>query len=217
LPDPSFFGFATQLLDRYEFDERVFAISGSNFVPSRYQHRPDLPYRFSQIPHIWGWASWRRSWAHHRLDLSDWHERLPSEVLWARVGQSMTGALYWGAVFDMVARGQVDTWDYQFVFASMCTGQLTATSNVNLTENIGFGEDATHAIGEFPGLQPVGSLHLPLAEVDVIVDLGADAWTRKEHFRAHRYAQQSLRRTSPGFREFVNEIRELSSQASSSK
>ena len=55
-PDPSFFGYCSELLDRYEQDPRVFAISGCNYVPSADQGFPDQSYRFSQVAHIWGWA-----------------------------------------------------------------------------------------------------------------------------------------------------------------
>ena len=213
LPATPFFRFATDLLDRYECDDRVFAVSGFNAVPPSAQTSPQMPYRFSQIPHVWGWATWRRSWAHHRLDLSDWRERLPAEVLWERCGRSLTGALYWGAVFDMVARGQIDTWDHQLAFASMCVGQLTATSNVNLAENTGFTEDATHEFGTVPEWQPIGSPEFPLADVEVAVDDRADGWTRKEHYYAHRLARLSLERKNPNFRAFVAEIQAISTGA----
>ena len=50
IPDPSFFLYCTELLDRYESDQRVFAIAGCNFVPPEAITRPDDPYRFSQVP-----------------------------------------------------------------------------------------------------------------------------------------------------------------------
>ena len=58
LPRESFFGFCSELLDRYEDDPRVLAISGCNFVPPEFVTDPG-PYRFSRVPHIWGWATWR--------------------------------------------------------------------------------------------------------------------------------------------------------------
>ena len=184
IPDPSFFPYCTELLDRYENDQRVFAISGCNFVPADAQTRPGDAYRFSQVPHIWGWATWRRSWQQHHLDIAGWQRRLPYWKLWARAGRSLPGTVYWASTFQLLARKQVDTWDGQLVLASMLSNQLTATSNVNLIENIGFGETATHTVEDRRELQAIESIALPTMPVDVVPDARADRWTRKHHFRA---------------------------------
>ena len=184
IPDPSFFPYCAELLDRYQHDQRVFAISGCNFVPAQYQSHPELPYRFSQVPHIWGWATWRDRWSHHHLDISGWQKQLPPLDLWRLTGRSVSGAAYWASTFELLARGEVDTWDTQLVHASMVRRQWTATSNLNLIRNIGFDELATHTRedrNELPEPQAIG---LPLAEVPVELDERADAWTRRHHFRA---------------------------------
>lgn len=183
VPDPSFFGFCTELLDRYETDERVFAVSGCNYVPASGLTNPDAPYRFSRVPHIWGWATWRRSWTDYRLDISDWRMRLPLSRLWRASGRSPAGTVYWSGVFRTLGRGEIDTWDGQLVLAAMARGGLTATSNVNLVENVGFGAEATHTV-EAMDVQPVASIALPTRPVPVEVDEKADAWTRRHHFHA---------------------------------
>ena len=184
IPDPSFFSFCAELLERYRDDQRVFAISGSNHVPAEFQAHPERPYRFTRVPHIWGWATWRRSWALHRLDISDWRSKMPATHLWRSAGRSLPGAAYWGATFEMLGRGEIDTWDGQLVFAAMLADQLVATSNVCLTENIGFGEQATHTKNVMNDLLPVQAIALPTGYVPVEVDERADAWTRKHHFDA---------------------------------
>lgn len=183
IPDPSFFPFCAELLDRYEKDSRVFAVSGCNFVP-RSEMSSVGAYRFSQVPHIWGWATWRRSWERHRLDIPEWRKDLPPLALWRRAGRSVPGAVYWAATFELLARKRVDTWDGQLVLASMVAGQLTATSNVNLVSNIGFGETATHTVEDRDELLPVRPIDLPTSPVPVVLDEKADAWTRRHHFRA---------------------------------
>jgi len=184
IPDPSFFGFCSELLNRYVDDDRVFAISGCNFVPASFQSHPELPYRFSQVPHIWGWATWRRSWEKHTLDIAGWRSRLPLRELWSAAGKSVPGAVYWASTFELLARKEVDTWDGQLVLASMEAGQWTATCNTNLVTNIGFGPQATHTVEDFGDLPPAGSIDLPVADVSVELDRTADAWTRRHHFRA---------------------------------
>jgi hypothetical protein len=184
IPVPSFFGFCSELLDRYEVDDRVFAISGCNFVPPEHQSHPHEAYRFSQIPHIWGWATWRRSWLQHKLDIAGWTRRLPPHRLWARSGHSIPGSVYWAGMFELLARKQIDTWDGQLVLASMVTGGLTATSNVTLIQNIGFDDQATHTRVDRHDLPEPQAIELPTRPVQVVLDSKADAWTRKHHFRA---------------------------------
>lgn len=184
IPESSFFPFCEELLTRYEHDERVLAISGCNFVPPEFQSRPEDPYRFSRVPHIWGWATWRRSWDQYTLDIAGWSRRLPPQRLWLRSGKSIAGATYWASTFELLARKQVDTWDGQFVLTGMIADQWTATSNVNLISNIGFGTDATHTLEDRGELQPLGQLTMPLGQVPVVVDETADRWTRRHHFKA---------------------------------
>jgi len=204
IPEPSFFPYCAELLDRYQHDQRVFAISGCNFVPADHQSHPEFPYRFSQVPHIWGWATWRDRWSHHHLDISGWQKQLPPLELWRRTGRSVSGAAYWASTFELLARGEVDTWDGQLVLAGMVTEQWTATSNVNLIRNIGFDELATHTREDRDELPEPRAIALPLAEVPVELDERADAWTRRHHFRATpagmmgqagRYLKRRLRRT----------------------
>lgn len=184
LPRETFFDFCSELLDRYEADEHVLAISGCNFVPPEFQTRPQLPYRFSRVPHIWGWASWRRAWALHRLDISGWNQDLSLRKLWKCVDGSPGGFLFWKANFDLIARHEIDTWDYQLTFAGFSQGALTATSNVNLVDNIGWGTDATHTVGRPDFLRPSQDISLPLAIAPVEVDVEADGWTREYVFDA---------------------------------
>jgi len=184
VPDPSFFPYCEELLERYQDDERVFAISGCNFVPSSVQTRPELPYRFMTVPHIWGWATWKDKWAIHNLDISDWRSRMPLSKLWEVSGHSVGGMVFWRTIFDLMATGKIDTWDMQLVFAGMEQDMYTATANTNLIDNIGFGDGATHTEAKPNYLRQSENIDLPTAIVSVQVDEKADAWSRKVVFGA---------------------------------
>ena len=184
LPEPSFFPFCSELLDRYQFDERVFAISGCNPVPSEGQTNPEAAYRFAQVTHVWGWATWKRSWQRYHLAMDGWYRRMSLPDFWRRTGRSLPGALFWAGNFEAVRRGDVDTWDWPMIFASMESGQLTATSNVNLVTNIGFGENATHTHSGEPDLMPVGTARLPTTPIPVQLDVKAQDWTLRKHWDA---------------------------------
>jgi hypothetical protein len=201
LPQDSFFGFCSELLDRYEGDPRVLAISGCNFVPPEFVSDSG-PYRFSRVPHIWGWATWRGVWQQHDLDISDWRERMPLSKLWQVSGRSPGGLLFWRSIFNLIGRDQIDTWDMQFVFLGMERDMYTATSNVNLVDNIGFGELATHTEVRPAYLRTSEDIALPLPDMPVRVDEKADAWSRKVVFgsttaglfgQGVRYVRQKFR------------------------
>ncbi len=184
LPEPSFFPFCSELLDRYQFDERVFAISGCNPVPSEGQTNPEAAYRFAQVTHVWGWATWKRSWQRYHLAMDGWYRRMSLPDFWRRTGRSLPGALFWAGNFEAVRRGDVDTWDWPMIFASMESGQLTATSNVNLVTNVGFGENATHTHSGGPDLMPVGRARIPTTPIPVQLDVKAQDWTLRKHWNA---------------------------------
>ena len=56
-PSLSFIPFCKEMLDRYEYDERITMIAGFN-----HEEQTDAPYDylFTTAFSIWGWASWRR-------------------------------------------------------------------------------------------------------------------------------------------------------------
>lgn len=186
VPDVTFFDFCTELLERYADTPEVFAISGCNVVPEQHMASTHA-YRFTQIPQIWGWATWRRSWNQYALDIQGWRRGLPPRRRWQAMGRSLTGVAYWSALFDLLAGGRIDTWDGQLVYAAMRTRGLTAISNVNLVANEGFGADATHTVRRPDFLRPIQSLAIPLEPPDRIplrVDHRADRWMRVVAYQA---------------------------------
>ncbi len=183
LPHPSFFPFCEELLDRYRDDERVMHISGDNLGFGR---RGDASYFFSRYPHIWGWASWRRAWRRYDPDLREWvmsSDPDRSEVL-SRFADA-DERRFWYRVWDESASGEIDTWDYQWVFACIANGGLAINPNVNLVTNVGFGEDSRHTSSDGEGLSelPAVDVELPLQHPSVIErDAECDAETARRFF-----------------------------------
>jgi len=80
----------------------------------------------------------------------------------------------------------------------MTTGQIVATVNDNLIENLGFGGDATHT-HERPELLPVAtSVEVPTMPSLVEVDELADRWTSVNQYGAtlFRLARKISKRPS---------------------
>src|SRR5882757_2823780 len=61
LPDPTFFRFCEEMLQRYRGDDRISMVAGFN--PVLDSLASNYSYFFSQLTHVWGWATWRKSWA----------------------------------------------------------------------------------------------------------------------------------------------------------
>ena len=178
LPDTSFFPFCEELLERYKDDNRVFAISGFNNVPDEFLVPTDS-YRFTSNIHVWGWAIWKQSWEKYDFDLSEWRNELSFSQLRRQLGGSWLATILWRELFDAVANGKIDTWDYQLFFASFKSKSLVATSNNNLIENLGFGPSATHT-KEIPKyLRPSSNIEFPLIHPKLKLDHSANNWSQK--------------------------------------
>jgi hypothetical protein len=174
LPHPQFFRFCTERLAQYRDDQRVMMVNGSNFdAPAPGPGR----YRFTRYGHVWGWASWRRAWRHYDVRAGAWPALLRDGNLRRIFPAEISAQRYWEDRFEAVWKGQVDTWDYQWLLAIWRQGGLCAHPGVNLVANIGFGADATHTGAANPAmLQPVRALRFPLREPQrVEADPAADA------------------------------------------
>ncbi len=139
LPDPSFFSFCSELLERYRDETNVMQVAGFNPLGEPRAWASD--YVFSQYGWQWGWATWRRAWQHFDLAMSSWPD-------FKRTGLHR-GANFWPArvaILDKTFRGDVGTWDYQWAFAMAARWGLSAVPRVSLIQNIGLGE-GTHYQG----------------------------------------------------------------------
>src|SRR6266480_8001684 len=72
LPDPSFFPFCEELLERYHDDATVGMICGTNLAPRETATNDAASYYFSRYCYIWGWATWRRAWRCYDREMTEW-------------------------------------------------------------------------------------------------------------------------------------------------
>lgn len=180
VPDPTFFRFAGELLERYRDDSRVMSI-GAQHHPGP-DHRPAASYYFSRYQHCWGWASWRRAWALYDRELGRWPAL--RHTPWLRQQGGHIFARYWRTWFDAVRSGEIDTWDYQWTFSHFLHSGLAAMPDRTLVTNIGFGDDATHTIGAGRA-ETLAAMDFPLTHpVEVQRDPRADALTQARHYPA---------------------------------
>ena len=78
---------------------------------------------------------------------------------------SRVTAAFWHNAFTNVSEGRIDTWDFQWLFACWKSGALCALPTRNLTQNIGYGLEATHTRGLAPDYVtciPASAMRFPL-------------------------------------------------------
>lgn len=141
LPDPSFFAFCTELLERFADDRRVMHISGTSFL--RQGWPTSTSYIATRMPFVWGWATWRRAWNAYDVDVADWPTFRNNDGLttWFANPQDRAG---WTQRIDDVFSKRLDTWDIQWAYACLRSGGVSLMSTNNLVSNLGFGAEATH-------------------------------------------------------------------------
>lgn len=196
IAESSFFSYCQTLLDYYQDDQRVMAISGDNFQLS--QSRTSASYYFSKYPHCWGWATWRRAWNQFDLGIHDWPEFRDSGHL-STICSSQREIDYWTQIFNKSYAGEDSSWAYPWTCCCWMNHGLTALPDVNLVSNHGFGADATHTQHRSgsAGLptQPLGNLSHPHSvHRHFFADQFTDNWVfsgaghRNRPFRRLRHA-----------------------------
>lgn len=195
LPDPSFFPFCEELLERYKDDTRVMHIGGTNFHQHNRAFHPGESYYFSLIPQIWGFATWRRAWQHYDVTLSKWPQVKEKKIL---DGIFTDPAVLdrWSYLFEKYYKGEVNSWDGQWTFACLINHGLSVTPSANLVTNIGFGPRAltTHNVrSAFANLFTI-PMHFPLTHPSVIApDATADAYIQKHLFDVRRTLRDKIK------------------------
>lgn len=136
---PSFFGFASEMLERYVDEPGVGGISADFKFLSN--DRPASEYGFTRFPQIWGWATWRRVWRHYKFQLDSADIAEVSKRLKDLPSASQR---YWIEAFRKVQAGRIDTWDYQLAHVALVRRLQFIHPMRNLVTNVGFDVRATH-------------------------------------------------------------------------
>lgn len=159
LVDLSFFNYTDELLEKYKDNPKVFCISADQrYVPSNFPYS----YNFIRIPFIWGWASWRRAWAHYDVEMKTWPDFNQSNKM-VKLGWKPSSARFYRKHFERVYQNKNDTWDYQWVYTVIKNEGICIQPSKNLIQNIGFREDATHTKFESVlALRKAEALEFPL-------------------------------------------------------
>ena len=152
VPDPTFFRFVAELLEKYRDEPKVGAICGNNYDdPGGWPG--EASYRFTRYHHSWGWGTWKRAWA-----CFDREEKLLAEVPvlkkenWMKLSRREWA--YWERCFQRTYAKKLDAWDYRWTLSLWRNHLSCIVPRVNLVRNIGFDAQATHTVErDFAGLK----------------------------------------------------------------
>jgi len=140
-PSLSFFWFCQELLERYRNDSRIWHISGHKHSKIK---SDEYSYNFSNYCQVWGWATWRRAWRYYDFNLSSYFSILGGNLNELNIFRSDEEIEIRRKILGKILSGELDTWDYQWEFIIRINNGLSIRPSLNMVENIGFGEAATH-------------------------------------------------------------------------
>jgi hypothetical protein len=193
LPHNDFFQFCDKLLEKYQNDHRIMHIGGTNFH-SNVQWGA-ATYYFSNLVNVWGWASWRRAWQKYNVELQD-YTAIDSFENFNKIFGHKLIANCWATIFQRLIDKKINTWDYQWTITVMLNNGLSIMPNLNLIQNIGFGENATHTknskeINSVSNLKtfPISKWSHPIV---ILPEKKADLITMYREFRIKKLKRKNL-------------------------
>jgi hypothetical protein len=160
LPDPTFFQFCKELLEKYRLDRQVMSISGSNLL--------EKPWKSNEQSYfwghggIWGWATWKRAWDLYDIDMKGWQKDEIKKVIRGAIGTDEWFYSYY-SMFQSSYMRSLDTWDIQWFYSILINNGLAINPCMNLVKNIGYGK-GTHTNFEdlYMAKIPLSSISFPL-------------------------------------------------------
>jgi hypothetical protein len=160
-PDPTFFAYCDELLERFADDDRIGHVAGRNPLGS--WRADELDFFFASTTAVWGWATWRRAWSTYDLTLDRYrNDGARSAISAAAVDGPHAALLTW--LVDQDVPNRLGEWDMQWSIAQLANGRLSVIPAQNLVSNVGFGPEATHTFhtDDLAGLLYATALELPL-------------------------------------------------------
>lgn len=91
---------------------------------------------------------------------------------------------YWSKMFEETHNGEIDAWDFQWIFTCWIQNGLSILPCVNLVSNIGFGSNATHTkeINQFASML-TSAMDFPLKHPPFVIrNIEADDYTQNTMF-----------------------------------
>ena len=175
LPSQDFFRFTAELLMKYHDNEKIMHIGGTNFQIGK--RKTERSYYFSNSPHIWGWATWRRAWKYYDVEMRS----LPDYIKSGRIRKRFPNRPYqqWRYLQQIKATYNHSkyfcAWDWQWTYTLFNQDGIAIIPEYNMISNIGF--SSTHNVKKSLCELPFDPLPKSLKEPPIEIDYKADDLT----------------------------------------
>jgi hypothetical protein len=143
MPSRSFFRFAHEMLAKHDTDDRILAVTGENLTYDEIG-LAESSFRYCKGGPCSAWGTWRNRWMPFVESRPDHRPARLLARLNATPGQGFTQSLYWTALMVANKTRALDSWAYAFMIYGVLSRRVTITPNVNLVEDRGIGESASH-------------------------------------------------------------------------
>ncbi|MDX2188503.1 MAG: nucleotide-diphospho-sugar transferase [Bacteroidota bacterium] len=176
LPNPSFFEFCNTMLIKYESNDKVMHINGTNYgIKSVLESRST--YYFTKYMICWGWATWSKSWEKYNFKIDEVLKYNDKKNELKKLFYSSNEKAFWNNSIEKVRQNKIDTWDIQWAMTIWINAGFCIQPNYNLVSNIGFdSSNATHTKEYDPLMSNLSTELLPtiIHPEQLIIDQKAD-------------------------------------------
>ena len=132
-----FLNYMNFYLDKYSSDDRVGSIHGYSYPVA---NLPEL--YFLKGADCWGWATWKRSWAHFEVDGSTLMAQLKKRKLIRDINYNNSYPFY--EMLKRQVKGEIDSWAIRWHASLFLKNKLTLYPGKSLVKNIGLDSSGTH-------------------------------------------------------------------------
>jgi hypothetical protein len=143
-----FLSVISQMLNTYRNNFNVGSVTGYNPLDlNELTH-----YGFNETKFLahsyfssWGWATWKNRWELYPKNLGGWKSFNYYFDFFRHGG--LSGLSFWRSKYCSLVSGLLDTWDYAYIFMQFRHKLMCVMPPMNLVNNVGFRDDATHTKG----------------------------------------------------------------------
>jgi len=186
VPNSDFLPWMNEMLNIYAHDVTVGAVCGFQSAPTRLVPQNRIWWA-SRLFAGWGWGTWRRAWDGYEQDLTGWKSNVSWFKSFRAGGYSVEGMRWFRANWNWVMGREDDIWDHQFGYLLTKRNQVVVKPPVNLIENVGTNERATHttvqgSVGARAKYAPIPPTAVRPGDLKVV--RAADRWIMKNDYQA---------------------------------
>lgn len=184
VPNKSFFTFCNQMLKKYRNNNRIALISGTSFYKKENLNKET--YFFSNIPFMWGYATWKRTILGRDEKMKNWPKN--KKDVFNKITSDKFFIKYWSKMFNDLYNKKFIAYDFQMAYSNFKNKKLTIFPKKNLVKNIGFGNNATHTKSEewYSNLETYELKNIKHPK-QISPDLSYDEWVNLNFFQIKHF------------------------------